>query len=152
MSIHHSQLGSHILIVNRHRYPDVHACTPSGADENPSEATSKARALLAKHFGSGTTKAASNPSTSSAPSSASPKSAQVKKVEMMKMRHKAVPADPKDKPASVPATARLHVRVRVEDSEDEKIFWLKKVNTVWFLKRRMIDSAGHTDNRRRKGP
>lgn len=48
----------------------------------------------------------------------------------MKMRHKAVPADPKDKPASVPATARLHVRVRVEDSEDEKIFWLKKTTVA----------------------
>ncbi|KIY69598.1 hypothetical protein CYLTODRAFT_372403 [Cylindrobasidium torrendii FP15055 ss-10] len=112
-----------------HRYPDVHACTPSSGSEHTRE-NSKARALLTKHFGVGTAKTATSSSTPSASSSTSPKSVQVKKVEMMKMRHKAVPADPKDKPASVPAATRLHVRVRVEDGEDERIFWLKKTTVA----------------------
>ncbi|KAF8197370.1 hypothetical protein BJ912DRAFT_72401 [Pholiota molesta] len=47
--------------------------------------------------------------------------AQWQKMEVMKMRHRAVPADPKDKAASLPPDQRLHVRVMV--GEKENIFW-----------------------------
>jgi len=45
----------------------------------------------------------------------------------MKMRHRAVPADPRDKPNSIGIDQRLHVRVSYEsDPEVQKIFWFRK--------------------------
>lgn len=44
----------------------------------------------------------------------------------MKMRHRAIPADPKDKPLSVPIGDRIHIKLQVNDSDQEKIFWLRK--------------------------
>ncbi|PPQ65099.1 hypothetical protein CVT24_003060 [Panaeolus cyanescens] len=52
------------------------------------------------------------------------KFAQWQKLELMKMRHKAIPGDPKDKTASVPMDGRIHVKVSYENSE--KIFWFRK--------------------------
>ncbi|KAJ3511146.1 hypothetical protein NLJ89_g4271 [Agrocybe chaxingu] len=52
------------------------------------------------------------------------KLAQWQKVEAMKMRHRASPADPKDKAASLPLDQRLHVRVTLGNVE--KIFWFRK--------------------------
>lgn len=43
----------------------------------------------------------------------------------MKMRHRANPADPKDRVSSVPIDERFHVRI-LKDNE-EKVFWLRKV-------------------------
>lgn len=49
----------------------------------------------------------------------------------MKMRHRAAPADPKDKAASVLVDQRLHVKVSVSNSKaSEKIFWFRKVHTL----------------------
>lgn len=47
----------------------------------------------------------------------------------MKMRHRAVPADPRDKPGSVGIDQRLHVRVSHESDPEgaQKIFWFRKV-------------------------
>ena len=58
------------------------------------------------------------------------KLAQLQQVELMRMRHRAMPADPKDKPGSVGVDQRLHVKVsRRGDPEGvEKIFWFRKVN------------------------
>lgn len=50
---------------------------------------------------------------------------QWQKVQTMRMRHRAMPADPKDKTASLPPDQRLHVRIGV--AETEHIFWLRKV-------------------------
>jgi hypothetical protein len=56
------------------------------------------------------------------------KLAQLQKVELMKMRHRAVPADPKDKPGSIGIDQRLHVKVSCKGEEAaEKIFWFRKV-------------------------
>ncbi|KJA27270.1 hypothetical protein HYPSUDRAFT_35109 [Hypholoma sublateritium FD-334 SS-4] len=52
------------------------------------------------------------------------KYAQWQKVQTMRMRHRATPADPKDKTASLPPDQRLHVRISV--AETEHIFWLRK--------------------------
>lgn len=48
----------------------------------------------------------------------------------MKMRHKAQPADPKDKGKHVPVDQRLHVKVSLEADEDvQNWFWFQKVPT-----------------------
>jgi hypothetical protein len=60
------------------------------------------------------------------------KLAQFLKVELMKMRHRAVPADPKDKPGSIGIDQRLHVKVHCKGDHEpvEKIFWFRKVASV----------------------
>jgi hypothetical protein len=45
----------------------------------------------------------------------------------MKMRHSAVPVDPKDKTAAIPQDDRLHIKVAVDD-DTEKVFWVRKVS------------------------
>jgi hypothetical protein len=57
------------------------------------------------------------------------KLAQLQKVELMRMRHRAMPADPKDKPGSVGVDQRLHVKVSRRGGPEgiEKIFWFRKV-------------------------
>jgi hypothetical protein len=54
----------------------------------------------------------------------------------MKMRHRAVPADPSDKPGSIGIDQRLHVRVSYElESDPEatpKIFWFRKVSRLFL--------------------
>lgn len=45
------------------------------------------------------------------------------------MRHRAIPGDPKDKPGSVLVDQRLHVKVKLDDSEHgnkEGMFWFRK--------------------------
>jgi len=124
--------------LNRHRDVSQHACPvpePVAAPKNEA-----AHALLAKHF-SGATATSSNKRPASAPSKrkvpTDPKKlAQLQKVESMKMRHRAVPADPRDKPGSIGIDQRLHVRVSYEsDPEVQKIFWFRKVShlAVGFL-------------------
>jgi hypothetical protein len=62
------------------------------------------------------------------------KLAQLHKVSLMKMRHKAVPGDPKDKGSTVPVDERIHVSVRSEMTGQpprEIILWYRKVS--WIL-------------------
>ena len=61
------------------------------------------------------------------------KRAQLQQVELMRMRHRAVPADPKDKPGSVGVDQRLHVKAscRGESEGVEKIFWFRKVTFLF---------------------
>jgi len=46
----------------------------------------------------------------------------------MKMRHRAVPVDPRDKPGSIGIDQRLHVRVSCDSDPEaaQKIFWFRK--------------------------
>lgn len=92
---------------------------------NKNEAAQK---LLAKHF----------PSVNAPPSSSrtvkAPKDpkkrAQLQKIEMMKMRHHAVPGDPKDAATSVMIDQRLHLKIKLEDQDypsNQGIFWFRKV-------------------------
>jgi hypothetical protein len=68
----------------------------------------------------------SSPTTPSQKKISDPvKLAQWKKVQAMKMRHRAIPADPKDRNALVPMDERLHIRLTKNDTE--KIFWFRKV-------------------------
>lgn len=50
-------------------------------------------------------------------------------MELMKMRHRAIPGDPKDKMSAPPLEERLHVKVLVNDTQTEKVFWLRKVRS-----------------------
>lgn len=61
----------------------------------------------------------------------SKKAAQLRQVEVMKMRHQAQPADPKDKNRQIPMTDRLHVKVRLKDNEKQHVYWFQKVR--WLL-------------------
>ncbi|GLB35272.1 putative AN1-like Zinc finger [Lyophyllum shimeji] len=53
------------------------------------------------------------------------KLAQYRKIELMKMRHRASPGDPKDSSTSAPLEERLHVKVVVANGA-EKLFWFRK--------------------------
>lgn len=46
----------------------------------------------------------------------------------MKMRRRAIPGDPKDKPSSTAIGERLHVRVTAEGVE--KVLWFRKVRHI----------------------
>lgn len=48
----------------------------------------------------------------------------MRKVELMKMRHKAIPADAKDK--GIPLEQKLFLKMQYE--EDVKMLWFRKVS------------------------
>jgi hypothetical protein len=59
------------------------------------------------------------------------KLAQFQKVQLMKMRHRAEPGDPKEGATSVPLDQRLHVMVKTDvDPVQEKTLWFRKVGKV----------------------
>lgn len=119
-----------LTIIYRHREPQSHACVPlPGENQKPEEKNAKARALLNKHFPTSTPTAASAGSSKTASEKiANPKKlAQIKQVQLMKMRHKAKPGDPRDKPTSVSVDQRLHLQVSKESSTDVTPFWFRKV-------------------------
>ena len=137
----HPPLQSTISLSNlreeiiRHRDASQHACpTPEPTPPPKNEA---ARALLAKHFPNAGAASGKRPTTTTRKMPTDPKKlAQVQQVELMRMRHRAVPADPKDKPGSVGVDQRLHVKVscRGGDHEEvEKIFWFRKVTFFLFF-------------------
>jgi len=71
------------------------------------------------------------------------------RVEVIKMQHKAVPLDPKDKLASPPLDERLHIKFKYR--EQEKFFWVRKVRVA----SRLIHPAsgrGTVDAHRGQGP
>lgn len=97
-----------------------------------------ARAILAKNFPSPIVSTTAQHMTK-IPSDPK-KLAQYQKVQLMKMRHNALPANPKDNPSSTPFDQRLHVRVQLVGltSEnnlkgDDKVFWFRKVNYVTLV-------------------
>jgi hypothetical protein len=118
-----------------HRYPESHACAgpdPAVEAEAASQAKNAAgKALLAKNFpaAGGSSPAPATPSSVVQKKSANPKkAAAIQKVALMKLRHAAVPADPRDSPNSVTVEQRLHVNVLLESPQKrEKAFWFRKV-------------------------
>ena len=115
------------LSIDSHRDPASHACaTPLAAQPVKNEA---GRALLAKLDASKTTQSVV-PAKRKAPPKDPKKAAQLRQVELMKMRHKAQPADPKDKNKHVPIDQKLHLKVRAEEKNVEKIFWFSKVRRL----------------------
>lgn len=116
-----------------HRYPQSHSCSVS-APALPSKNSTAGQALLAKHFPQ-TSRSATSTSAPHVPSDPK-KRAQLLKVQLMKMRHHAIPGDLKDKLSFVLVDQRLHVKVKLEDPKHqykEGIFWFRKVKMFIFL-------------------
>ncbi|KAJ7752132.1 hypothetical protein B0H16DRAFT_1317884 [Mycena metata] len=104
----------------RHRHPKSHSCNIKPTVEPKNEA---ARALLAKNFPS-TSKGKTVPVRRVPKIPTDPvKLAQFRKLELMKMRHSAVPVEPKV--AGIPQEDRLHIKVALDDGS-EKVFWARK--------------------------
>ncbi|OSC97653.1 hypothetical protein PYCCODRAFT_1419176 [Trametes coccinea BRFM310] len=121
--------GCNQAFCAEHREPRAHACAPPEPAEPAPQKNAAAKALLAKHFGSSTGSGTS--STPSRPGANPKKLAQQRQIAVMKMRHKAKPADPKDTASSVPMDQRLHAFVRraADDKASERVVWFRK--TVW---------------------
>lgn len=67
---------------------------------------------------------------------------QLKEVNLMKLRHKAVPGDPKDRGSMVPIDQRLHATVRLEvigKSAKEITLWFRKV--MWIRTKPSLSNA-----------
>ncbi|KAI0668569.1 hypothetical protein C8Q78DRAFT_1047829 [Trametes maxima] len=122
-----------------HRDSKAHACAPLPPAGEPVQKNAAAKALLSKHFGSTSTRTSTSASHP-APTSNPKKLAQQRQLAVMKMRHKAKPADPKDTAASVPVNQRLHIKVRraEDDLTSEQILWFRK--TIWAG--RALDALG----------
>ncbi|KAJ7109118.1 hypothetical protein C8R44DRAFT_276307 [Mycena epipterygia] len=107
-----------------HRHPKSHSCQIQPPAEPKNDA---ARALLAKNFPSTTSKAKTVPASTTQRAPKIPtdpvKLAQFRKIELMKMRHRAIPLDAKDK--NLPQDDRLHIKVACDDNT-EKVFWVRK--------------------------
>jgi hypothetical protein len=123
------------LVQCSHRHPGSHLCPVP--ELPPSSKNAAGQKLLAKHF----PLTSASPPSSSAPRAAKipsdpKKRAQFQKVELMKLRHRAIPGDPKDKPSSVLVDQRLHVKVKFDDpsyTRREGMFWFRKVKPYSFL-------------------
>jgi hypothetical protein len=121
-------VGTIFTVSRRHRHPKSHSCQIKPSVEHKNET---ARALLAKNFPS-TSKAKVAPLARPTKIPTDPvKLAQFRKIELIKMRHRAVPVDPKDKLSVLPQDDRLHFKMLCEDNT-EKVFWVRKVRLASF--------------------
>lgn len=109
-----------------HRFPSAHSC-PGVADGQPSDRTDTARELLLKNFSaSKTVPSVQKPRilTTKDPK----KLAQIQKVELMKMRQKAQPGDPKTGSSSIPIPERHYILAKSDAENDSfRPFWFIKV-------------------------
>jgi predicted nucleic acid binding AN1-type Zn finger protein len=96
-----------------HRHPESHQCPSVCKPESAATETDKKLPMpvyIPKKF--------KKPPTDPA------KLAQWRKLEVMKMRHKASPGDPKDKNSSLPPDQRLHIKLFAGDTDH--IFWFRR--------------------------
>jgi hypothetical protein len=122
-------------MTHSHRHMQSHSCAglTIGKDDVKHEA---ARAIFAERFLGASTPTSHTPVVARRPRNLPPDSqklAQLRKVNLMKLRHKAVPGDPKDRGSSVPVDQRIHVTVRLEilgQSTEEIVLWFRKVMWV----------------------
>ncbi|KAK7466963.1 hypothetical protein VKT23_004027 [Stygiomarasmius scandens] len=96
----------------RHRHSNDHTC--SEKPQPPPVKNQAARALLAAHF----------PASSRTTKSTKPTTKNLK-LELMKMRQRAVSADPKLQSSTMSPQNRCYVKVQVNDGP-EKVFWLER--------------------------
>ncbi|TCD62612.1 hypothetical protein EIP91_006626 [Steccherinum ochraceum] len=126
--------GCNKAFCAEHREPKFHSCVPLKAENGAEDASknAKARALLNKHFPSSqpSSSSLSEPKTSSDKVVNPKKLAQIKQVQLMKMRHKAKPADPRDKPTSVSLEQRLYVQVSTETDTTPVPYWFRKTTVA----------------------
>lgn len=122
-------------MTHSHRHMQSHACPGLviGKDDVKHET---ARAILAEKFLATGNSTSYTPVVARRPRNLPPDSqklAQLQKVNLMKLRHKAAPGDPKDKGSSIPVDQRIHVTVRLEilgQSTKEIVLWFRKVMWV----------------------
>ena len=112
-----SLAGTFVLCIHSpcpsHRHPETHNCPSQPIDAIPSK--SQSSAVIQKSSRLRSAKPPTDPA----------KLLQWRKMEVMKMRHRAVCGDPKDKTASLPPDQRLHVKIHFQDAD--KVFWFRKV-------------------------
>lgn len=119
----------------RHREPASHACAAPDPSQSSVPRNEAGRALLAKMALNASAVSDSSsgenqtiPTKRKPQTSTNPKKvAQLRQVELMKMRHRAQPGDSKDQNKHVPIDQKLHVKVRMENKDEERIFWFRKV-------------------------
>ncbi|KDR81349.1 hypothetical protein GALMADRAFT_113542 [Galerina marginata CBS 339.88] len=102
-----------------HRHRETHRCSSANVETTFSSASSNSSTTRSKpssiRNSRTTTKRPTDPV----------KLVQWQKMEVMKMRHRAMPGDPKDRATSLSPDQRLHVKVLVAE-QDERIFWFRK--------------------------
>ncbi|KAK7023777.1 AN1-type zinc finger protein 1 [Favolaschia claudopus] len=103
-----------------HRHPTSHSCQIKPVAVRKNE---NARALLAKNFPSTSTQGTARRTPTAKIPTDPVKLAQFRKLELMKMKHSAVPVDPKDKATQ---DERVYVKVLLDDESTEKVFWVRK--------------------------
>ena len=119
-----------IICLSSHRHSSDHACSMVPPASSPSQKNPEAHELLSKHFPTKPSSSTANPLSPAPRQPTDPKKiARLRAVELMKMRHHALPADPKDKTSSIPPTQRLHLKVIALNTTPptEQIFWIRKV-------------------------
>ncbi|KAF9459576.1 hypothetical protein BDZ94DRAFT_1268016 [Collybia nuda] len=109
-----------------HRHPKSHVCNSISQQDKPIKNSGTAQALLAKNFP--TSKARTISQSGAKRVTKVPtdpiKLAQHRKVELMKIRHKAIPGDAKDKLSSPPQDQRINIQIDIDASR--KAFWFRK--------------------------
>jgi len=128
--------GCHLEFCVDHRHMESHSCTGLAiGKENVKHET--ARAILAQNFsGTSSQTPVVAPRQRSYPSNPQ-KLAQLQKVNLMKLRHKAVPGNPKDKTSVPPVDQRLHVMMRLDMADDKPT----KEVALWFRKTTIAGKA-----------
>lgn len=102
-----------------HRFPELHKCS--------SIIEKKSDNMTIKNVSSSVRNSSLATPRKHKPPRDPAKLAQWQKVELMKMRHRAVPGDPKDRNTSILPDQRHHVKVVIDNAE--KIFWFRKVGS-----------------------
>ncbi|KAI0933699.1 hypothetical protein AcW1_005460 [Taiwanofungus camphoratus] len=122
--------GCRLSFCAFHRDTTSHLCSATATASMSRTRNDVARSLLAKNFPSPSQFTNNTMPATSHPSKQPPnpkKAAQLRQVELMKMRHRALLGDVKDKGSSVPIDQRIHVKVKLSiGSSDERMFWFRK--------------------------
>ncbi|KAH0584192.1 hypothetical protein J132_00547 [Termitomyces sp. J132] len=106
-----------------HRHPSSHSC--SIQKSLSSKKVDAARALLSEHFPASSSRKTAR-RIPKAPTDLA-KLAQWRKVELIKIRHRAIPGDFKEGLQSVPFEQRLHLRfINKGSGDEESILWFRK--------------------------
>lgn len=122
-----------------HRHPNTHSCPFEGHAISQPTKNKAAHALLAKLFPPASGATTKTPQSPSKPILNPKKAAQLRQVEAMKMRHRALPGDLKDKASSVSVTDRVHIKVHSDHKDmQEKILWFRKVISMVYLLTRCL--------------
>lgn len=106
---------------HRHREPASHSCSPTEASHAKNEI---ARAIFAKNFSTDVTP--SNPPVKKRRIGKHIDPAKQRQLELMKIRQRASPLDPKLQKSTLPADKRRFFRVSM-DGKPTKDFWVEKV-------------------------